>query len=162
MSITFKTAVREKICSKKECNGKVLAKGLCQKHYLRQWKYGDTDIVNPPVSQQRFIERFEEKIEKIDSCWIWVGAFFKSGYGRFSFGKKKVRAHRFSYELYIGKIPKGIYVLHRCDNPCCVNPLHLFLGTHLDNMMDMESKGRAKWIQENIKAKMEVDNVIQS
>ena len=82
---------------------------------------------------------------------VWTGTRFASGYGRITQNGKRARAHRVAFELFVGPIPSGMHVLHRCDNPPCVNPSHLFIGTHLDNMRDMEAKGRAKWIQENLR-----------
>ena len=142
-----------KTCTVEGCSGKYLAKGLCQKHYLRNYRYGDVTAIMPHVSEATFLKRFEKNFTKKDGCWIWEGTIFPRGYGRASKGKKKYRAHRLSYEFYVGKIPEGLHVLHKCDVPLCVNPDHLFLGTHLDNMRDMERKGRAKWIQENLKRK---------
>ena len=80
-----------------------------------------------------------------NGCWLWLAG--KCGpsnnpYGRFQFKKKSVRAHRASYELFIKRIPKGQLVLHSCDVPLCVNPEHLFLGTHSENMRDRDRKGR--------------------
>lgn len=87
---------------------------------------------------------FWDKVSKLSSCWEWTAAKDSRGYGCFGatkyFGISK--AHRFSYFLHNGDIPKGMHVLHKCDNPSCVNPDHLFLGTNKDNMKDRDFKGR--------------------
>lgn len=75
-------------------------------------------------------------------CWIWKGSLFTSGYGRFGINNKSFRAHRISYYLYNGTISKEKLICHRCDNPKCVNPKHLFEGTPKDNTHDMLKKGR--------------------
>lgn len=85
------------------------------------------------------LDLFFDKIHKTDYCWNWIGYITNCGYGQF---KKNISAHRFSYKFHIGEIPKGMYVLHKCDNRICVNPDHLFIGTHLDNIKDMNSKNR--------------------
>lgn len=76
-------------------------------------------------------------------CWIFTGFLTNKGYGNFSIATSTSRlAHRVSYELFCGQIPEGKHVLHRCDMPACINPDHLFLGTHLDNVTDMVRKNR--------------------
>jgi hypothetical protein len=84
-------------------------------------------------------------------CWRWTAKV--QVYGMMTVDGKSVNAHRISWELYRGPIPVGLRVLHRCDNPICVNPDHLFLGTNADNMIDMILKGRGK------KAKLTPDDV---
>lgn len=112
--------------------------------------------------------RFWAKVEKRgpDECWPWRGAS-RGGYGTISIYRTKVTAHRLSYELCIGPIPPGegyhgTCVLHRCDNPSCVNPSHLFLGTGADNMQDMIRKGRGyfKRGQEHPNAKLSESAVV--
>lgn len=93
-------------------------------------------------------ERFWEKVQKgeADECWLWLGAFVKKiGYGQIRVNSRKVYAHRYSYALHYGiELRDDSLVLHSCDNPKCVNPHHLFMGTQADNMRDMIQKGRQK------------------
>ena len=89
--------------------------------------------------------RFWAKVAKSDGCWLWTGARASNGYGSFRFADRPcaTAAHRAAWELACGPIPHGMHVLHRCDNPPCVRPGHLFLGTAKTNMTDKAIKGRA-------------------
>ncbi len=92
-------------------------------------------------------DHFWSRVDKRgpEDCWEWQGSTPGFGHGRFhTLDGKYVYAHRYSYELNHGPVPADLYVCHTCDNPPCVNPAHLFLGTHHDNMGDMRAKGRER------------------
>jgi hypothetical protein len=89
-------------------------------------------------------EYFQRYAQPAEGCWLWKGSISDKGYGcvHLSSPRQKLYAHRLSWMAHFGPIPDGLHVLHHCDNPPCVNPSHLFLGTHQDNMRDMVEKRR--------------------
>lgn len=95
----------------------------------------------PPEKYRQHFEGFLFQNPK-NGCWEFQGSKTEKGYGQVRFRKSKEQAHRAAYMIYKGEIPKGLYVLHRCDNPPCCNPEHLFLGDQFVNMQDMIRKGR--------------------
>lgn len=107
-----------------------------------------------------FEKKFWNKIEKTDSCWLWHGTRGISGHGQVRHNGRPDLAHRVSYMIHKGPIPEGMVVRHKCDNPPCVNPYHLELGSAADNMRDKmirnrqakgESQGFAKFTNETVK-----------
>lgn len=106
----------------------------------------------------RYVER-----AGADGCWLWTGAKSPLGYGAFRMfrPKRTVRAHRISYELHKGPIPAGLLVCHACDNPSCVNPAHLWLGTPGDNARDRDRKDRVQHGEKHYAAKLTAEDVAE-
>lgn len=126
--------------------------------------YCNTSIPESGVSMSLLDERFWNKVEKTDGgCWEWQGYKNYDGYGCFKLEGKVKHSHRLAYEELVGTIPEGLYVLHHCDNPSCVNPNHLFLGTNQDNMTDMVKKGRQSRLkgEKHGRAKLAEEDVIE-
>jgi len=92
-----------------------------------------------PLTEDFFMER---TVPNNRGCWEWTACVDSTGYGVIRYLGAGRKAHRVAYETMVAAIPKGMCVCHRCDNPRCCNPAHLFLGTHADNMRDMTAKGR--------------------
>lgn len=137
-------------CAFDGCERDAVSKGYCDKHYRRLLKRGDVnDHGSRKVDDGNAVERFHRKYEIDESgCWLWIGGTRLNSKGvpyprHWTDDKKSIGAHRFSFELERGAIPKGMYVCHKCDTPLCVNPDHLFVGTHHDNMRDMVQKKRS-------------------
>lgn len=105
-------------------------------------------------------DRFLEKINKTDTCWLWLGEPDDRGYGVISDLGQRIKAHRFSWIFHNGPIPAGLCVLHKCDNPPCVNPDHLFLGTKGDNIQDCKAKGRTARGESHGSARLTSEQVI--
>lgn len=109
-------------------------------HFRRGRKFPGKGAKQPSLE-----ERFWRNVRKSDGCWWWIGGKCSKGYGSIMADGRIAGAHRVAYELHIGPIPNGISVCHSCDNPACVNPSHLWLGTNLDNTRDRDRKGRGRW-----------------
>jgi len=109
------------------------------------------------------MNKFWEKVDKTDpsGCWIWTGARSSAGYGQIRIQHRLYYAHRLMWIIMRGVIPYGLEILHKCDNPWCVNPDHLFIGSQSDNIIDSVSKGRFNrpWGENHPKAKLTVEQV---
>ena len=146
-----------KTCSQ-SCRGKYAGKISGEKIHAR-WA-NET----PEETRMALLESYERFVIKKEGCWGWKGAKkAKLHYGGLTFrNRDNLTAHRVSYELFIGPIPKGMFVLHKCDNAECSNPDHLFLGTILDNKRDQIAKGRSSVEKLNVEKVKEIKRMLSN
>jgi len=109
---------------------------------LNRRKRTKFDCGQCPKTDEEYKQYFLSKVTKTDSCWLWNQTVDRDGYGSINIDNVRLKAHRAAYFIFIGDIDDSKFVCHRCDNPTCVNPDHLFLGTHQDNERDKDLKGR--------------------
>jgi len=133
---------------------------------LRPWRARPI----PTPLDQHIIDRFWSCVDKGGDCWLWTSGTWPTGYGRFYVDKQQYFSQRISYALTHGSCPPDKMVCHKCDNPPCVNPDHLFLGSGFDNMRDMVSKGRVarggnhgEWVsgEKNHRAKLVASQIVE-
>ena len=117
------------VCTIEGCARRLLARGLCTRHYRAWSKYGDP-LRNPRTDEERFMA----KVHKSGDCWLWIGHLSGVGYGMFRYGGITELAHRAAYKLFIGPIPAGFVVDHLCRTRCCVKPAHLEAVTLMENV----------------------------
>jgi len=110
----------------------------------------DLNMILTTADKKRFWDKIDKNgpiTNRKDRCWLWTASTVGGGYGGFHLDGSTIGAHKISYEIHYGCIPKKKLVLHSCDNPPCVRPEHLFCGTQKDNMHDMIKKGRANFVR---------------
>lgn len=134
---------------------KAWARKLCKRCYYREYAKGTHKNFGKLTSE----DMLRTNSEAVNGCWVWTGTKNYFGYGVFSVGEKKQMAHRVSYEHFKGPIPEGMVVMHSCDNPSCVNPEHLSVGSKTDNNRDAVKKNRHAHGEKNGHAKLTVEQV---
>ena len=130
------------ICSVEECDRPRRGRGFCLMHYKRFRKHGTTTL---PTWRDRLLSKISP--EPNSGCWLWTGNVTQAGYGVLRSGGKDEPikyAHRLMYEMHYGFEPSGKVVRHKCDNPLCVNPEHLLIGTQADNVQDAVDRKRMR------------------
>ena len=144
-------------CTIEGCESQFYAKNLCKKHYGRFIRRGNPQELYDPRGRimaeslrQAFERYFKRGNEK--ECWPWLGSVSHTGYGELRYKSKTYRAHRVSYMLHISSFDDELFICHKCDNPPCVNPNHLFAGTANDNVQDKVNKNRQAQLQEHGRA----------
>lgn len=148
----------DRYCSVENCDRtKIVARGWCGRHYQRWIKYGDPDargVMAPNGLGPEERLRYVGWTINDSGCWEWNGSRFHSGYGQVYFEKKNWKTHRLAYTVWVGPIPEGHVVRHKCDNPPCINPEHLETGSNSQNSDDMVVRGRSLSGERSKRAKL--------
>jgi HNH endonuclease len=131
-------------CSVPGCDGVYDTAGYCGRHYMAWRRNGDTELRQEQIHGKTLAERVAAYTRRGRGCWEWIGTRNPAGYGVLNVRESARLAHRIAYTLAYGQIPEGLHVMHRCDNPGCVRPDHLSVGTIADNNADMDAKGRRR------------------
>lgn len=145
-------------CSVTDCTRKHYAKGFCRLHWERNHLHGDP-MAQKVLAGATVEERLKHYSASVGACLEWTGHRDRDGYGTITIEGKPVRAHRAAYETVHGPIASGLVVRHRCDNPPCILPVHLELGTNGDNQNDKKVRRRSTYGELNPGAKLTEEQV---
>lgn len=137
-------AAPQRCCSVQGCDEAHDAAGYCARHYAAYRRNGHPVLLQQQHHGMSVAERLAVYTKRSPRCWEWIGAKNAQGYGVLRVGESARLAHRIAYVAAYGPIAQWMCVLHRCDNPSCVRPDHLFVGTLADNNADMDAKGRRR------------------
>jgi hypothetical protein len=142
-------------CSVDGCTTSRGDRSVCYMHAGR-WRTYRSYELPPPTSRE---DIFWAQVHKTEACWLWTGLINPYGYGRIWHDGAMTGAHRVSYTLAKGPVPRGLHVCHHCDNPSCVRPDHLYLGDDARNLADMVARKRSAWGERNFHHKLTAEEV---